>query len=297
MVLLEYLKNKEVVAYRGKRVNIPAPPHEFAARDYLEHLPDVHMQHAKHSIERSATNYIVAALHTPVPPFMQSTVPIVPVPDPHMSPHRSTLRLASPRWTSPQLRDANQLHYVTPLSTCSVAETFFEKVHRSDGTVDVSMKKTVVSPRRRAAGSSSLASPSSRPASSAPRQAAVSTDASVDDCVSRANRLSSNGCTSLSSTVSSAALQRRSPRHMRSKFVYNEEGLIVMDKETSIAESRLLAGVPAPVSESAYQYRSTVLDRDMHVKQRQFEQALLSPRSVRMDLGIFEMMLNKKKDE
>lgn len=305
MTLLGFLDNKEVYTPRGKRVDVPKPPHEFSTRgDYLRvddrgdgvvASPRQAASPRKHSIDHSAVAYIVAATRTPVPPFSKSPRSLVPPPEPLMSPHRTTLRLGSTRWTCPPLREANSMHFAP--SQCAT-DTFFESPMGAMG--ESTLRQTLGSPRKRLDGS--IASPP-QPASSSrhPKQAQSSSALPSPSMTAQINSQRVNSAKSMASiattdvtldaTVSSAVLAARSPRHYGTKYTRNAEGLLAISHEAAEKELRSLSGLPPYQCTSSYQYRSTMQDRDLSEKQRAFDMSMHSPRATFMGIGQFEMTL------
>lgn len=293
MGLFEHLNNLPTHPIRGKLVTIPQPPSEMSGHSYLmDHCIEKPYTPRAGSIEKSPTNFIKGATRTPVPPFGNSTKVLIPPQDPHFSPPRSTLKLETPRWHCPAVREPNAMQYRPSITA---AGTFFEPGEAMDGTLQ--MKSGTF---HRSSARNGVVSPLSTSSnhSSSPRrevQTPLSTDATT------------------SSGVAAVVVSRRSPRYANTKFVRNDEGVLIMHPIAARKEGRSLETSPCTTprrgilsspslnSSSTFSSRkkcpvsqdfNKFIEEQLYTHaQHEFDRAMLSPRCVVMDLGMHELKL------
>lgn len=260
---------------RGIKTSIPRPPDEVAERNFLYHIPSVPFSPKnKNSIERSASNYISGAKKTPVPPYQCSNTPIVPAPSPQLAPQQSSFNVSSPRRKVPAVREPNQMTFEPSVTAL---DTFFEKTAE-----DVYVLKKSQRTLRSLVGS--FASQADGLSSQGMTPLPGLTTASGS-----ARSISPGG---LSHNVSSHLLQARTPRFTTSKYILNREGVIGIHPDTTRRENSVMKQVPDIPTASCYQYRSTHQEKDLKRQQKEFDEMLLSPRSVIFDLGKFDVQRN-----
>jgi hypothetical protein len=302
MGLFEHLNKQPSHLNRGILTGIPQPPSEISAHSYLVDAKSQPRVYAPRdgSIEKSSTNFIKAATRTPVPPFSGSVKPLIPPQDPNFSPPRTTMKLASPRWQSPQVRDANSMHFQTAISA---EGTFFGSHAGSSDSLDRETHRNIgpsVLSNRTMGGS--VVSPSAA--------SAISNHSSSP--VRGLHTPTSQGAASFASVgVASVVLSQRSPRYANSKFIHNDEGALIMHPIAAVNESRTLNNTLANSSSSTIaqtaasptkkrvavtQDFNKIVEKELYsLKQREFDRMMHGSKCVAMDLGLQELKLRSQK--
>ncbi|CUF10940.1 Hypothetical protein, putative [Bodo saltans] len=298
MGLFEHLNQRPSHVNRGILTGIPQPPSEISSHNYLVDSQYQTRSYAPKdgSIEKSSTNFIKAATRTPVPPFAGSVKALIPPQDPNFSPPRTTMKLSSPRWQSPQVRDANSMHFQTSISA---EGTFFLSHAGSSDSLDRDAHRNV--------GPSVLSNGTMGGSVISPLAASAISNHSSSPRRGLHTPTSQGAASVVSGGVASVVLSQRSPRYANTKFTHNTEGALIMHPIAAVKESRSLetlasssslSSAPSPTKKriAVTQDFNKIVEKELYTQmQREFDRTMHGSKCVVMDLGLQELKLRSQK--